>query len=200
MEEGEYLAFLSAKHGVSSDRLFHALVSTGEKQKTTCGNLTIEGRGRGGDKRIFLIREGSNVVAQIKIGEVFLSQTINPISKFNDCERIRRFMAKKDACGVKQSVIGDLRAGMTGVNLSAKVLEVGEPNAILTRFGNQLMVANALIGDKTGTVQLCLWGQQIDSVSVGDTAQIVNARILIFKGEKQLRIGKNGAIRVEHGH
>jgi len=58
-------------------------------------------------------------------------------------------------------------------------------------------VANALIGDDTGTVKLVLWGGQADSVSVGDKVQIVNARMRVFKGEKQLQVGRNGAVKVE---
>jgi Single-stranded DNA binding protein Ssb-like, OB fold len=196
--EGERLAFLSAKHGVSSDRLFQALASTGERQKTVCGNLSVECRGRSGDNRIFLMREGANIVAQIKLGEAFLSATANPISRFDDSERIRGYEAKRQASVFKQSVIGDLRAGMTNVGLRAKVLEVGLPSAIFTRFGNQSMVANALIGDDTGTIQLSLWGEQIESVSVGDVVQIVNGKTLFFKGKKQVRIGKNGSLKVEY--
>ncbi len=196
--ESENLAFLSAKYGVSSDCLFKALVSTREKQKTICGNLSVECRGRSGDKRIFLVREGENVVAQIRLSEAFLSATANPISIFDDCERIRSYEAKKEASVFKQSVIGDLLAGMAHVNLRAKVLEVGLPVAFFTRFGNQSIVANALIGDDTGTVQVSLWSDQIKGVSVGDIVQIVNGKVLIFKGKKQLRIGKNGALRVEH--
>ncbi len=196
--ESENLAFLSARYGVSSDCLFKALVSTREKQKTVCGNLSVECRGRSGDKRIFLVREGANIVAQIKLGEAFLSATANPISLFDDCERIRSYEAKREASVIKQNVISDLRAGMSHVNLRAKVLEVGLPVAFFTRFGNQSMVANALIGDDTGTVQVSLWSEQIKGVSVGDVVQIVNGKVLIFKGKKQVRIGKNGVFRVEH--
>ncbi len=135
-------------------------------------------------------------MAQIKLGEAFLSAETNPMSKF-DSERVRSYEAKREASLFRQSVIGDLRAGMTGVNLSAEVLEVGKPNAIFTRFGNQSMVANALIGDKTGTVQLSLWGEQIEAVAAGDIVQIVNGKMMFFKGRSQLRIGKNGALRVE---
>jgi len=137
------------------------------------------------------------VVAQVRISEEFFSAKTNPIGKFRDCERIRRYMAKKDDSSFKVSGIANLRIGMVGINLSAKVMEVGEPNSVHTRSGNEWVVANALIGDKTGTVKLSLWGDQIGSVSVGDTVQIINARMLAFRGEKQLRIGRKGTLRVE---
>ena len=200
MPEGEYLAVLSAKHSVDPDRLFQALVSTKEKQKNMCGNLSIECRGRIGDTRIFLMKNDSKVVAQVRIGDVFLSEKTNPISKFKDCERIRRYTAKTDACVFKLSAISDLHVGMRRINLIAKVTEVCKPHAIITRFGNPGVLADSLIEDSTGTVKLVLWGNQTGSVSVGDTIQIINARVLSFRGEKQLQLARSGAITVEREH
>ncbi len=200
MPEGEYLALLSAEHSVDPDKLFQALVSVKEQQRIMCGTLSIECRRRSKLGGIFLMKDDSRVVAQVRISEDFLSEKTNPISKFKDSERIRRYWAKKDAASFKLSEIGDLRVGMVGINLSAEVLEVDEPNTVFTRFGNQWVVANALIGDKTGQVQLSLWGNQIGSVCVGDTVQIINAHMLVFKGKRQLRVGKTGTLRAERAH
>lgn len=200
MAEGEYLALLSVKHSVDPDKLFQALVSAKEQQRIMCGPLSIECRWKSRSGRIFLMMDDSKVVAQVRISEDFLSEKTNPIGKFKDCERIRRYVAKKDATSFKLSEIGDLRVGMVGINLSAEVLEVNEPNIVNTRYGNQGVVANALIGDKTGRVQLSLWGEQVGSVSVGDTVQIINARMLAFKGKKQLRIGRKGTLKAEREH
>jgi Single-stranded DNA binding protein Ssb-like, OB fold len=195
--EGEYLAVLSAKHSVDPDRLFQALVSTKEKQKNMCGSLSIECRGRIGDRRIFLMKEDSKVVAQVRLGEVFLSEKINPISKFMNSERIRRYLAKKNVSVFRLSAISDLHVGMKRINLTARVMEVCEPHSIITRHGNPGVLADALIGDSSGTVKLVLWGEQIGSVSVGDIVRIVNARVLSFRGEKQVQVGRSGTIRVE---
>jgi len=67
---------------------------------------------------------------------------------------------------------------------------------VFTRFGNYASVANALIADETGTIKLCLWNEQIKSISVGDTVQLENARVSTFRGERQLRIGKNGMLSI----
>jgi replication factor A1 len=83
---------------------------------------------------------------------------------------------------------------MRHVNLKAKILEVTEPTHVVTRYGNNASVAKALIADETGTIKLCLWNDQIGSVSVGDTIQIENARASIFRGERQLSIGKKGTL------
>jgi hypothetical protein len=197
VSEGEYLAVLSAKHSVDPDQLFQALASTKERQRSMCGNLSIECRGRIGERRIFLMMDGSMVVAQVRLREGFLSEKTNPISKFMDSERLRRYKAKKDACVFRLSAISDLHVGMRRVNLTARVLNICEPHSIITRFGNPGFLADSLIGDSSGTMKLVLWGEQIGSVSVGDTVQIINARVLSFRGEKQLQVGRSGALRVK---
>jgi hypothetical protein len=198
--EGEYLAFLCVKHSVDPDKLFQALVLARGQQRIMCGNLSIERRWESGSGTIFLVMDDFKVVAQVRISDDFFSEKTNPIGKFKDCERIRRYVAKRDATSFKVSEIGDLYVGMTGINLSAEVLEVDETNFVHTRSGNPGVVANALIGDKTGRVQLSLWGEQVGSVSVGDTVQIINARMLTFRGKKHLRIGRNGTLKAEREH
>lgn len=197
MPEGEYLAVISMKYSIDPDRLFQVLASAKEQEKVMFDSLSIECRGRSRGGRIFLIRDDSTVVAQIAVSESFLSEKANPIRKFKDCERVRRYMAKKAACTVKHSAVSELTVGMNKVNLSVKVLELQEPKSVHTRFGNSMIIAYALIGDSSGTMKLSLWGEQIGSVSVGDIVQITNARIRAFKGEKQLQIGRNGSLKVD---
>ena len=197
MPEGEYLAVLSVKYSTDPDKLFQVLASVKEQEKVMCDGLSIWCRGRNRGGRIFLIMCDSRVVAQIVISEGFLSERINPISKFKDCERVRNYIAKKAACTFKLSTIRDLNVGMNSINLTGKVLELEEPRSLHNQWGVNCVVGNALIGDDTGTVKLVLWGGQADSVSVGDKVQIVNARMRAFRGEKQLQVGRNGAVKVE---
>jgi replication factor A1 len=83
---------------------------------------------------------------------------------------------------------------MKQVNLKARVVEIAKPTLVFTRFGNHASVAKALIADETGTIQLCLWNEQIDLISIGDTIQVENARTSTFRGERQLSIGKKGTL------
>jgi replication factor A1 len=85
---------------------------------------------------------------------------------------------------------------MKKISLTAKVLEIPKPTFVFTRFGNYASVANASVADETGTVKLCLWNEQIDAVSTGDMIQIENAHMSLFRGERQLRIGKNGKLNI----
>ena len=187
---GEYLAFLSVKYEVDPDKLFYALISAGENQKSTCGNLSIKCRSKLHDKTVLLITKGQKVVAQFPIPKEFLLERSNPIKDLINPDMVRRHLNKKNK-EPRLLQIRDLRAGMKEVNLKAKVLEIARPTLVFTRFGNYASVANALIADETGTIKLCLWNEQINSISIGDTVQIENARVSMFRGERQLRIGKS---------
>jgi replication factor A1 len=85
---------------------------------------------------------------------------------------------------------------MKKISIMAEVLETAEPSKVHTQFRDNAVVSNAIVGDETGKLLLCLWDQQINSVSAGDCIEIKNAHVATFKGEKQLRLGKNGSIRV----
>lgn len=197
--EGEYLALLSTKHSIDPEQLFKALATTKEQKTTRCGTFSIQCRGKSRDSKIFLITNDSRVIAQVRIADHFLAERTNPITRFKDCERIQRYLARKNALANvgETRKISDLRVGMSKFNLNGRVLKVYKPNQILTRTGNFGVVASALIGDGTGTIMLSLWGEQIQSVSVGNMVQITNARVFQFRGEKQLRVGRKGVLKVK---
>jgi hypothetical protein len=195
---GENLAFLSVKYKIDSEKFFQAITSTKEHQKSTCGSLSIECRGKIEDKIIFLIKEGSKVVIQFPISKDFLLEPGNPLRKFMDTDRIRRHLAKNSGTSDFTS-IRDLRVGMKRINLKVKVLEIPKPTIVHTRFGNSASVTNILIEGETGKIKLCLWNGQIDSVSVGDIIQIENAQVSTFRGEKQLRLGYKGTLSISQG-
>jgi len=50
--------------------------------------------------------------------------------------------------------------------------------------------------DETGTIQLPLWNKQIDEISVGGLIQVENANIIIFRGVRQLKVGRSGKVSV----
>jgi replication factor A1 len=192
---GEYLAFLSVKYEVDPEDFLHALRSAEKHKESRCGKLSIQCRGKTKNKFIFLIRRESEIVAQFRISEEFLFNEDNHLRNFIDTDKIRRYLAKK-AKTATANFIRDLRTGMRHVNLKAKILEVAEPKRVFTRYGNRASVAKASIADETGTIKLCLWNDQIASVSAGDTVQIENARVFAFRGERQMSLEKTGTLNV----
>jgi replication factor A1 len=181
------------KYEVDPEKFFQALLSAQEHKKAKCSNLSIECRSKTKSKIMFLIMRGSEVIAQFPMSEEFFLNKGNDFRNFMKTEMIRKLLAKQSRTATA-NFIKDLRTGMSHVNLKAKILEVTEPRYVVTRYGNNASVAKALIADETGTIKLCLWNEQIDSVSVGDTVQIENARASMFRGERQLSVGKNGTL------
>ena len=135
----------------------------------------------------------AGVLAQFRVPEEFLLERNNPLGKFLETDTILRYLSRKRRKAQGRS-IRDVRSGMNHVSLKAKILEVAEPMRVVTRYGNYASVAKALIWDETGTIRLCLWNEQIGSVSVGDTVRIENARASLFRGERQLSIGTRGLL------
>ena len=192
---GEHLALLSVKYGVFPNEVFQAMVVARRNEKSTCGNLDVEYRGKMKNETIFLITKNSDVVAQFRVEEQFLMRKDNPFETWMSTEKIKKKLAKQNTESI-YTLVRDLRAGMKRVNLKADVIEIPKPAQVHTQFGNTVLVANALIGDDTGKVKLCLWEGQIGQISVGDSIEVKNGQVCVFRGEKQLRLGKNGSLCV----
>jgi replication factor A1 len=192
--KGEYLAFLSVKYGVDSEKFLVALrQATDENKKVACGQFSIEFRGKTKKTRIFLIKNALGIIAQFQVSDDFLLESRDSLVEFMDTGMVRKILAKKRKIS-RAHFIRDIRSGMNHINLEAKILAIAEPRHVVLRYGNYTNTAMALLGDETGTIKLCLWNEEIDSVSVGDTVQIVNARASMFNGELQLTLGARGAL------
>ncbi|HLN45896.1 MAG TPA: hypothetical protein VK209_09345 [Candidatus Sulfotelmatobacter sp.] len=191
--KGEYLAFLSVKYDLKSEDFLAALHQAVDENKTiNCGQVSIEFRGKTKIKHAFLIRNSSGIIAQFQVSNDFLLEDRESLGEFMDTDMVRKYLTKKRTT-LKSYFIKDIRLGMNHVNLKAKILTFIEPRQTVVRYGENADMAMVLIADGTGTMRLCLWNEEIDSVSVGDTVHIVNAKVSTFKGEKQLILGARGA-------
>ena len=85
---------------------------------------------------------------------------------------------------------------MKGVNLKARVTEISKSKLVLTRLNEYALLATATLSDKNSTIKVPLWNERIHSISVNDKVQIDNASVTLFRGEKQLRIGRNGKLKI----
>ena len=189
----EYLALISMKYGIDSDDFFNSFIEAWKRQQSTCKSLLIECRKRTRDYAVFLITNSCKVVAQFPISKRILEET-SPLKEFAYAKASRRTIVER--AKVKHLQIRDLKSGMNQINLEAKVLKIPKPISVVTRFGEFARVTNVSIKDKTGVIQLPLWNKQIDAISVGDVIQVENARVVTFRGERQLRVGRGGHLRV----
>lgn len=92
--------------------------------------------------------------------------------------------------------ISDLKVGANNVTLQAKVVQKGDPREVVTKYGKRLSVADITLQDDTGSIAMSLWGDDIDSVDVGDTVEVSNGYVNEFRGTPQLSTGKFGKISV----
>ncbi len=189
----DQLAFISAQHGVYPTELFEALVKAKHVGKTAVQDLTVEFRGEVNSQAIFLITKDGKVVAQFRVPEETLQKQDVSFDNWMDTSRVRKEIARQHPAP-SQFKIEDLRVGMKKISLVAEVAQTSEPSKVHTQFRDNALVSNAVIKDETGQILLCLWDKQVDSVHVGDCIEVKNAHVALFKGEKQLRLGKNGTV------
>jgi len=92
--------------------------------------------------------------------------------------------------------ISELKAGASDVTIEATVKEKEEAREVITKYGKRIRVANAIIFDETGEINLTLWGAYADEVEVGDKIKIENGFVTQFKGTPQLSTGRNSSITI----
>jgi len=93
--------------------------------------------------------------------------------------------------------IKDLTPNTKKTNVLAKVVSIGEPKEIPSRFGEQKKVAEAVIGDETGTILLSLWQDQIGTLKEGEVIAIENGFVSLVprgRGKMHLNVGRYGTL------
>jgi replication factor A1 len=80
-----------------------------------------------------------------------------------------------------------------GVNTIVKVVSKGEVRSVTGRDYSVRRVADALVGDETGSLYMTLWDDKIDAINEGATLSITNGYINLFRGNMRLNIGKYGS-------
>jgi len=193
----EYLAEISVKHMVDSNEFFDKIVYAWENRRSKCNELEIECRAKGRGRAIFLITTDCDVVAQFPISEYLLKEAA-PLKEFTYIiEREKLALMKKRNESVKRYLkIRDLKAGMKRVNLKAQVLAISKPQLALTRYNDYVMFANAILTDETGTIKLTLWNSRTNMLSINKIIEIENANVAAYRGELQLRMGRNSKLDV----
>ncbi len=192
----EQLAFLSVKYNVYLAELFEAIVSARRIGEASCEDLEIEYRGSIDGEAIILITKENKVVVQFRAAEELLLRKNIHFESWMDTDKIRTQITRRNTASDQSSLIQNLRHGMRKINILAKVFEISKPVMVHTQYGNSVMLTNAVIGDETGKIKLCLWNEQANSVTIGDTVQIKNGSVSTFKGERQISTGRKGTICV----
>jgi len=90
--------------------------------------------------------------------------------------------------------ISELKVG-ENADIEAEVISIDEPRTFV-KFGRPLRVATATLKDKSGSVKLSLWNEDIDRINVGDKIILTNGFVKEFQNEKQVTTGKMGKLEV----
>src|SRR5659263_670668 len=99
---------------------------------------------------------------------------------------------------IKPQKINEIKAGMTGLNVLGKVLDLGKVRTFSRKDGNSGKVANITIGDDTGKIRVTLWDAKAENpgVKVGEIVEVMNAyaRENSFSNSTELQLGSGGGI------
>lgn len=95
--------------------------------------------------------------------------------------------------------LGNLRADMHGVNVAARVVQIGRVREFTRRDGSVGNVASVLLEDDSGSVMLNLWGGDVEllrELSVGSVVTVENGYTRMGLGTVGLNVGQNGRLTV----
>ena len=107
---------------------------------------------------------------------------------------VEGFSRKTEPVDVK---VGELTPTSRAVNVIAKVVSKSEVRNIASgRDGAPHRVCDALVGDQSGCVYLTLWDDNIEKVKDGDTVNVKNGYINLFRGNMRLNVGRYGTLEI----
>jgi replication factor A1 len=93
--------------------------------------------------------------------------------------------------------VSELTPTSRAVNVIAKVVSKSEVRNIATgRDGAPHRVCDALVGDETGCIYLTLWDDNIEKVNEGDTVNVKNGYVNLFRGNMRLNVGRYGTLEI----
>ena len=94
-----------------------------------------------------------------------------------------------------EATVAELKPRMKNVTISFKVISMGEEREIESRQdGSSHRVCDITVGDESGTVQVPLWDEAIDSIEEGVTYNLTNGYTGLFRGNLRLNVGKYGKL------
>ena len=144
----------------------------------------------------------------VKIGDIKMGQTLKVkgyvkqgqrgieinVGKGGGIEHIE----KEVNVNIKPHKINEIKAGMNGLNVLGKVLDIGKVRTFSRKDGTAGKVANITIGDDTGKIRVTLWDAKAENpgVKVGEIVEVMNAyaRENTFSNSTELQLGSGGGI------
>ena len=106
-------------------------------------------------------------------------------------------MSTIDDASAEKTKVGDLNSYSRRIYTVVKVMSKTEEREVTSRRDMSThKVAEALVGDETGTVYMTLWDDVLDAVEEGMVLNIKDAYINLFQGSMRLNLGRYGSYDV----
>jgi len=93
-----------------------------------------------------------------------------------------------------------IKADMNNINVSGRILDIGEIRTFEKKDGSTGRVGNLLLGDSTGKIRLTLWDEKtsfLDEIDFDETIEVLHAysRENAFNQQVELNLGNRGIIQ-----
>ncbi len=79
--------------------------------------------------------------------------------------------------------------------MNVKIVEKLDEREVTSKRGEQLTVAEFLVGDETGAIILSLWNESIKEAEIGETYDIEHAYVNVFRNSMRLSLGRRGIMK-----
>ena len=183
---------ISQKYGLDAHEFLACFPDAWMHEKSSYGEFLVHCRQKMENSAFFLVTQDGKVIAQLSLTEPALKRLANIDFKsypWNESTRDNRNMI--------DTQIKDVDVNTKRANLEGLVVEKSATRRVYSRFnGSVHNVSTAMIRDKTGSIGLSLWNDQIDTVSLGDTVRIENGLVKFFRGQLAVSVGKKSKLNV----
>jgi hypothetical protein len=190
-----YLIGISQKYGLDAHEFLACFPDAWVHEKSSYGDFLVHCRQKMENSAFFLVTRDGKVIAQLSLTEPALKRLATIDFKsypWNESTRDNRNM--KDLVDTQ---IKDVDVNTKRANLEGLVVEKSATRRVYSRFsGTAHNLSTAMIRDKTGSIGLSLWNDQIDTVSLGDTVRIENGLVKFFRGKLAVSVGKKSKLNV----
>jgi len=189
-----YLVRISMTYEIETSKFLKCIHGAWINGESLCHGASVRRRQITGDTATFLVSREREIIAQVRLNSSVLDCLARPEIlnlQFEGYPAPKRKPAQAEDVEIK-----DLNSETRRFNLNAKVTEKSSPRTILSRWGDVLLLSTTTISDRSGTIKLPLWKDQVDMVSVGDRLRIENARLKRFRGELQVKLDRLAKLSV----
>jgi len=192
-----YLIGVSQKYGRDTGEFLACFPDAWIHEKSSCEDLLVQCRQKTENGAFFLVTRDRKVIAQLSLTEPALKRLANIDLKSYPWNESTGDNRNVENVGPVNMQIKDVDMNTRRVNLEGRVVEKSATRRVYSRFnGTAHNLSTAMISDKTGSIGLSLWNDQIDTVALGDTVQIENGLVKVFRGQLGVSVGKTGKLNV----